>query len=662
MKSLRTHACTVFVLLGILLACPMAFSTAAIELPDWNPPAKVEGTPFKIGGQADTIHIWGRGSGWVEPVFFDDRLPAIFTRTLVVDEYKFPKGGLRWLFTGELGGVTVWLERNRLALYQRFNDSHGHFTYEEGKFKVDKRMPEKRTVSTELNFDGKIKSISLTMDSRLGVSVSLNGKQMLQQTCMLDLLHHQLQLSSRESIMRGKLIKPKPIEVSVKLDSNEKRQTMIGWGGIVTPLAYRELSKEGKQRWWELISEYNLLVQREYPIGTRLLEDMSNWDDPKWGVPHYYGDNFPNSEISDFDYIKQIRKLGGEVWFEFWALPDWANKTWLDADGNPKKNSRGKTIKIADPKIYAKIMLNYCQTSLEKTGAPPEVVGIQNECWQPTEIWYAMTRSLRRELDKAGFEKVKIHMTDSSSLKGGIERAEIFTANKEIWNMIDYSATHMYDYQGYFTNPDGFDERLQRWHSLTKDRPCLSTELCINSICWQIQSYRIAFQMGQLYHKNLALADTAAISYCWILLNVEQPSFGWTRTLFVPDPAHGFVPKASSHQLRVYGAYSRRIKRDMVRIGATASHPDMLATAFQGKGGDTVVLLNRSTAPQIVSIEGVKKGFKWLERTDQYNENAVVKVKMKPRNGIVKVEVAPGSIVTLSSEPLGKLPRGFKID
>ena len=153
---------------------------------------------------------------------------------------------------------------------------------------------------------------------------------------------------------------------------------MIGWGGIAAPLAYQQLSERGKQLWWELVSEYNLLIQREYPIGTMLKKDLSNWDSLEDSVPHYYGSNFPNSEISDFEYLKKIRTLGGKVWFEFWRLPEWMQ--------GPASNGK------STPEIgkYTGAIIAYCRELERHTGRPPDVVGIQNELTQPAEAWHAM--------------------------------------------------------------------------------------------------------------------------------------------------------------------------------------------------------------------------------------------------------------------------------
>jgi hypothetical protein len=69
------------------------------------------------------------------------------------------------------------------------------------------------------------------------------------------------------------------------------------------------------------------------------------------------------------------------------------------------------------------------------------------------------------------------------------------------------------------------------------------------------------------------MLDTCGIMYCWTLLNVVQPSYAWTRTLMAPDAEHGLVPAATSHQLRVFGAYSRRIRAGMSRVQAASSSP-----------------------------------------------------------------------------------------
>jgi hypothetical protein len=206
--------------------------------------------------------------------------------------------------------------------------------------------------------------------------------------------------------------------------------------------------------------------------------------------------------------------------------------------------------------------------------------------------------------------------------------------------MIDYTAAHEYDYQEFMANPDLYDERMRAMKQAGHDKPFLATEICINDPQYQELSYRIALNIGQLYQKNLTELDAEALMYCWLLLDVEQPSFGGSRSLLVPDKTHGYMPVASSFQLRVLGAFSRRVLKGMHRVDASSSDPDLLTTAFEDTHHSTLIVLNRSTNPKRLSVDWTGKHWAEMERTSQALENAASKV--------TDLIVEPGEIVTLS--------------
>ncbi len=586
-----------------------------------GPSAPADGMRFELGPGQGRFDVWGRGQDtrW----FFPEFLPALFERRLVWNDVQLQGGQLEWIFTGERGGFTVTIDSAAIGVSQRFYDSPG-FNLIAGE---TPRHPQWQTQPQSARQDGTPREIAVVLDHKLGLGIYADGREVLRQECLFDVSRHQLRLTGKnvENVrVVGQLVEPPTQTAQITVDAAQIHQKMIGFGGITTPTAYAQLSPQGKQRWWELLCEYNLLIQREYPIGNRLNETMNNWDTLADATPHYYGDNFPNGEVSDFDYLRKLRRLGGNVWFEFWALPPWAG---------------------GDVGRYAGAVVEYCRVSRDKAGAPPDVVGVQNEVKQTAERWQAMTLALRQRLDEAGFGSVRIHMSDSGSLADGIERAGAFHQSQQVWQAIDYSASHMYDYQGFFTNPDGFDGRLRRWQEVTGDKPFLSTELCVNNSKYQWSTYRLALSMGQLYQKNLVMADAVAICYCWTLLNVVQPSYGWTRSLCVPDREHGFVPAASSHQLRVFGAYSRRIRAGMVRVASTSTDNDLLACAFTGTGSAaTLILLNRGTAAKQVKILWPGVVFSELELADPYHQNEVRQV-----DGVSEVLVPPGAVVTVTN-------------
>ena len=175
-----------------------------------------------------------------------------------------------------------------------------------------------------------------------------------------------------------------------------------------------------------------------------------------------------------------------------------------------------------------------------------------------------------------------------------------YRSDPEVWSKIDIAASHEYDYQDHFADPDSFDEQFKELRQANGDKPFLATEIALNNVRLQSSSYRVAFNVGQLYHKNMTLMDAIGLAYCWLILDVEQPNFGATRSLLVPDRYHDDIPIASSYQLRVLGAYSRHLPEGMVRVDASSSNPDLLVSAYEGKENTrTVIATNRGNTPQI---------------------------------------------------------------
>jgi hypothetical protein len=89
------------------------------------------------------------------------------------------------------------------------------------------------------------------------------------------------------------------------------------------------------------------------------------------------------------------------------------------------------------------------------------------------------------------------------------------------------------------------------------------------------------------------LGDAVALCYCWTLLNIVQSSYGATRSLCVPDETRNMVPRASSNQLRTFGAFSRHIRMGMKRVETDCDNPDLLSAAFSGTNGTGTLILER---------------------------------------------------------------------
>jgi O-glycosyl hydrolase len=581
------------------------------------------------------------GPGWTRPdeiarKYFHEDLPALFERTLALNSEIPARTSLRWVFTGPHAGFTVELSSSKVRISERYYDSMGLY---EGQG----NYPEKKVLDEERQFIGHPQTLTVIADSHLAVRILVNGMQVLDAPLLFDVTRHQLLYAAPRTghdVVDGVLLQPEMHAATVTITPQKTHQTMVGFGGSPSIPAYAGLSEDGKRTYWQMLKRYNLLLSREYPMGSELKPDLSNLDDLEAATPHYYGDNFPNGEVSSFEYNKHVIDLGGDVIYEMWALPSWATEEYngprtVDAWNKPVKRA-------AKPEEYARIVVEYCKEEQAKTGAAPLIVGIENEVEQPPAVFNAMVLALRRALDKAGFEKTRIHMADASYMFYGIERVRELRKDAAVWKAIDYAAVHEYDFQEFIANPDMYDERMRALHEASADKEFLATEICFNDPHYQEPSYRIAFAAAQLYHKNLTELDAVALMYCWLLLDVEQPTFGGSRSLMVPDRTVGSMPVTSSFELRVLGAYSRHILKGMQRVDVGTDGHELLTTAFADAKNETLILVNRGATVMKVKVQGNTRNWQQIERTGLEEENVVSTV---PGD----VEVQPGEIVVLST-------------
>jgi O-glycosyl hydrolase len=581
------------------------------------------------------------GPGWTRPdliarTYFHEELPALFSRTITLSNSIPVPGKLEWIFTGPHAGFTVELSPTKLRVFQRYYDSSG----------LTERGQERIVLDDERQFTGDARTLTVVVDSHLAIQVLLNGVLVLKQSCVFDVIRHQLMFSAPRKehlVLSGALLSTKVEDATIQVNPTEKHQVMLGFGGSPSIPAYAEMNEAGKRQYWELLRRYNLLLDREYPMGSQLKPDLSNLDDLRDATPHYYGDNFPNGEVSSFEYSKHALALGGEVIYEMWALPAWATQTYTSV-GKPIIDAWGKPVlQAAKPAEYARIVVGYCRMAKLCTGSAPAVVGIENEVEQPPEVFAEMTTTLRRELDKAGFQAVKIHMADASYMYLATARAKALQQNAAAWRVTDYMTAHEYDFQKFMADPDLYDAAMAAMHDASAGKPFIATEICINDGKYQEPSYRIALNIGQLYQKNLTSLDAIAIMYCWLLLDVEQPNFGGSRSLLVPDKTNSYMPVASSFELRVLGAFSRHVFKGMTRVSSTSSNNDLLTVAFEDSHRASLIVLNRSTTPQRLNVQWTGEHWSRVERTSQTVENA--SSVFVPGDLLVQ----PGEILTLST-------------
>ncbi len=564
--------------------------------------------------------------------FFDEMLPAYFTRTLSFKE-SIPDGiGFRWIFTGPSGGLTLRISNKEVTLMQRYYNSYALHSDADPKARYPEKIVQQKTASLERSPH----QVTLTVQE-LSATVNVDGKEILNQESLLDLEHHQLAIDAPATAINTinlEMLEPAAQWTHLEANPSVTHQTILGFGGIMDFPAFHAMPQVEQDRWFRMLRENNLLIEREYPAGVHLKQDLSNYATLADAVPHYYGDNFPTGEISDFAYNKEIFGMDGHVLFEFWGLPDWMKATGdISVDANE----------------YVRAIVGYCKQSAAMTGRPPDIVGIQNELLQNKATWTQMVLKLRAGLNKAGFSQVKIHMPDASTLQVGTRSAMVLRSNPDVWKTLDYSASHVYDFQKTFDNPDAYDATIEEWNKVVQGKPFLLTELTINGQKYQtMPDYQTAFAMAQLYQKAITDLNAKLLAYCWLLLDPEQPTFGATRSLFVLDRTNGFRAKPSGPILRTFLAFSRRLPENMKRIDLSSDNQAVRASAFIGDSkGQTMILLNRSAVPEKLVWKGFGASFTTMEVTDLYHSNTIEKA---PASGQLLLQ--PGQIVTLTNVPL----------
>jgi len=622
--------------LAALMVCSASvWAQEALVLPAAEGSSSGVGEPFRFVADGPI------GPGWTRPdeiarKYFHEALPALFERTLTLKGELPARTSLKWIFTGPHAGFTVELSSSKVRISERYYDSMGLY---EGQG----NYPEKKVLDEERQFVGHAQTLTVMADSHLALRVLVNGLQVLDAPLLFDVTRHQLMYVAPRTgheVVDGVLLQPDVQATTVTIAPQRTHQTMLGFGGSPSIPAYEGLSEDGKRIYWQMLKRYNLLLSREYPMGSELKADLSNMGNLADATPHYYGDNFPNGEVSSFEYNKHVIDMGGDVIYELWALPSWATEEY---NGPRSVDAWNKPVKLAaKPEEYARIVVEFCKQEQAKTGVAPLIVGIENEVEQPPSVFNAMVLMLRHELDKAGFEKTRIHMADASYMFYGVERAKELRKNAAVWKAIDYTAVHEYDFQEFIANPDMYNARMLAMHEASAGKEFLATEICFNDPHYQEPSYRIALAAAQLYHKNLTELDAVALMYCWMLLDIEQPTFGGSRSLMAPDRTLGSAPVASSFELRVLGAYSRHILKGMRRIDVETDGQDLLTTAFADAENQTLVMLNRGVQAMKVTIHGNTGNWNQMERTGLEENNSVSAAP-------AEVVVEPGEIVVLST-------------
>ena len=220
-------------------------TTQKINIPQWEEPKGVVATDFTLGYGKVVRAGWG-GYSLNERKYFHQVLPAVFKKTLVLDSINGDRG-IKWIITGPNEGFYITVKNNQFQFYKQYYNSFG---FNIGLEK-DPTYPQSKANTLTIIADRPIKAITVEMDYKLGLQISLNGKEVMSEIFIEDIRRNRIHLSGKEGKLNARIQEPENVQASVNVNPNTTFQKMLGWGGTTTPTAYHELSEAGKAKWWK---------------------------------------------------------------------------------------------------------------------------------------------------------------------------------------------------------------------------------------------------------------------------------------------------------------------------------------------------------------------------------------------------------------------------
>src|SRR6266568_5112823 len=100
---------------------------------------------------------------------------------------------------------------------------------------------EKVTRDEDLQYTGRVQTVTVVVDSHLSVQILLNGRVVLRQACVFDVTRYQLMFSGLRNehlVVAGALLAAPVEQTSITVNPDAVHQTMIGFGGSPSIPAY----------------------------------------------------------------------------------------------------------------------------------------------------------------------------------------------------------------------------------------------------------------------------------------------------------------------------------------------------------------------------------------------------------------------------------------
>jgi len=380
-----------------------------------------------------------------------------------------------------------------------------------------------------------------------------------------------------------------PASPSLTVDLGERHQTIVGFGGF------------GPAKVWWADPPYfdDAYLDRVVDeLGASIFRTAVYWDfEPENddGDPRTldrsrlrYGPDSDNGK--QFPFLRALRARGVHtILASVWTPPLWMK---LDPDDGLAPFCHGQCGGRLNPAMreeYAEYLAAYVAIVQEQTGIELYGLSIQNEPLfaNPFESCVYTPSELARTLQTVGARFRREGRTTQlfgPEHMGSFERNEregLFGAlldDPAVARYLDAYAVH-----GYLDGVSPDHGSAEGWARMRARVAAANKPLWMTETSGEVGSYDQAFAMTEAIHYALADGDVEA----WVY---------WYLAKAVLDEGE---PTVLFHLLRTYFKY---VRPGAIRVGAHASDPHLLVTAFSRGGALTVVVINEADESKTAAL------------------------------------------------------------
>jgi glucosylceramidase len=420
--------------------------------------------------------------------------------------------------------------------------------------------------------------------------------------------HFRTKKDSNERLtqVETKLTSKEPLE-KITINKNDKKQTILGFGGAFTEASAYNLSRISKEKRDQAIKAYFDPIDG---IGYTLGRVSIHGCDFSLGSYLYIKDFDDSLESFSIERDQSIIDLIHDA--SAYAKKDiailgspWTPPFWMKDNNSP---IRGGHLLHKYYQIWANYFVKFIDAYQAK-GVDIFAVSVQNEpaavqrwdsCIYSAEEERDFVKVLGPTLEKAGYKDKHILIWDHNR-DIMVERAKVIYDDQEASKYVWGTAFHWYDNEQF--------QNVLKHHELFPDKHLLFTEGCQEN-----GPHFNEYQVGERYGRNMIndLRNYTEGYIDWNLFLDETGGPNHVNNLCSAPLMVKIFHEELVHMPSYYyvGHFSKYIKPKAIQVSSTGTNKLLYVSFINPDGSEVLVVQNQSDEDIHVLVEGLKENFK----------------------------------------------------